>query len=618
MARGTAPPLNPTLLRDARATARMSQRDLARAVGTTRHQIIRYENGAERPEIGRLAALARACSVTVADLLDEDALPPGLAGLRIGAGLTMAAAATALSEHIDPSTGIATNRASLSGAEKGRLPLSWRPAPAGSHVRGVMAATYEVDIDAVRSAWQATFPDDPHRPPALREEAEQGRSEPGFINAAPNEAATETTPPSLAETATLVWGSNRPASQAWRIRPQEREATVHLELVSPHEREAFELDATRMYRVHQDERLIGFVWRDADSRLWRGASATDDGSLGLVPVISSRESRTRQSVVEILLDPTTTYIGDITPAPDHGQETQDTDQNPEAPGVAVLVSGGPQSAQVYMDGDHVGHLEHRYSWDQQDGWAYRVRLTDTERAHMSPGQQDAPDAVTNLTDIVVALTVLLEEAYGHPVPVTSLSGERTDLPIRGRDMERWELRKGRVSGREDIYVRSRCWGWLQRDETGFTAHTVEGIVSGSPAPTREDAAAALWAHLTAPLPPPLLGERARTRRRLRSHAKLTRPMCPYSPTELARVSVVEAPASKTGARLYQAVAPDGVVLGFLWRSGRGWSRCAPTPQGTMPGSLPVGASFPSRAEALESLLSRPGPLWGDPAEVIVH
>src|SRR5690625_3165635 len=87
-------------------------------------------------------------------------------------------------------------------------------------------------------------------------------------------------------------------------------------------------------------------------------------------------------------------------------------------------------------------------------------------------------------------------------------------------------------------------------------------------PTREDAAAALWAHLTSPLPPPSLGARARTRRRLRSHAKLARPMCPYSPTELARVSVVEAPASKTGARLYQAVAPDGVVLGFLWRSGK--------------------------------------------------
>src|SRR5699024_12635158 len=129
--------------------------------------------------------------------------------------------------------------------------------------------------------------------------------------------------------------------------------------------------------------------------------------------------------------------------------------------------------------------------------------------HMSPGQQDAPDAVTNLSETEAALPVLLEEAYGHPVPVTSLSGERTDLPIRARDMERWELRRGRVSGREDIYVRSRCWGWLQPVAPGgFTAHTVEGPVPGAPAPTREDAAAARWAHLTSPVPPAALRARA--------------------------------------------------------------------------------------------------------------
>src|SRR5699024_4003751 len=174
MARGTAPPLNPTLLRDARSATRMSQRDLARAVGTTRHQIIRYENGAERPEIARLAALARACSVTVADLLDEDALPPGLAGLRIGAGVTMAAARTPQGGHIHPGAGTAPARASLAGVEEGRLPRSWRLASAGYRVRGALAATYEVDIDAVRSAWQATSPDTPHRPPAPREEVDQG------------------------------------------------------------------------------------------------------------------------------------------------------------------------------------------------------------------------------------------------------------------------------------------------------------------------------------------------------------------------------------------------------------------------------------------------------------
>ena len=133
----------------------MSQRDLA-AVGTTRHQIIRYE-GAERPEIGRLTALARACSVTVADLLDEDALPQAWRGCVSGAGLTMAAAATALSEHIDPSTGIATNRASLSARRRAAARC-----PGGGPGRFPCARgdgrDLRVDIDAVRSCQRPRSP----------------------------------------------------------------------------------------------------------------------------------------------------------------------------------------------------------------------------------------------------------------------------------------------------------------------------------------------------------------------------------------------------------------------------------------------------------------------------
>lgn len=157
MPRGTAPPLDPDALRDARRDARLSQNGLARAVGTTRQQIIRYENGAERPEIGRLAALARACGVTVEDLVLDGSLPPGLAGLRVGAGLTMAAAATALRERTGPDTGIATNRANLSYAERGRMPLSWRPASAGARVCEAMAGAYEADLEQVRAAWTTTF-----------------------------------------------------------------------------------------------------------------------------------------------------------------------------------------------------------------------------------------------------------------------------------------------------------------------------------------------------------------------------------------------------------------------------------------------------------------------------
>lgn len=517
MARGQGLPLDPEALRSARQRAGMSQRQVAEALGTTRQQIIRYEQGAERPEVKRLAALARTIGVTVGDLVEEGSLPTGLAGLRIGAGLTLAAAAGAVRSRLPQGAGIACSRPVLAEAERGTLPPTWAPETSAGAVRTAFGTVYETGPEEVTAAWTHTFgpasleaPTEPentssrNHPPTTRD-TEQA----GFINGTPNEEISETTPSS--------------PDPAW------------------------------------------------------------------MPGLD-----------------------------DSPEATDDQEHNRESPGVMVLVSGGPQSAQVYMDGDYVGHLEHRHSWDQQGGWTYRVQLADTDRTHMNPNHQDAPDAATSLTDIAAALPVLLEEAHGHPVPITDLSGERTDLPIRGRDMERWELRRGRVSGREDIYVRSRCWGWLQRDEKGFTAHTTEGPVPGAPAPTREDAASALWAHLTAPLPPPSLGARARTKRRLRSHATLARPMCPYSPAELARVSVVEAPASKTGARLYQAVAPDGVVLGFLWRSGRGWSRCAPTPKGAMPDPLPVGASFPSRREALESLLAQPGPLWGDPAEVIVH
>ncbi|WP_017590801.1 helix-turn-helix transcriptional regulator [Nocardiopsis ganjiahuensis] len=222
MARGTAPPLDPEALRDARLAAGLSQAALARAAGTDRRQVIRYENGAERPEIGRLAALARACSVTVADLVDEEHLPPGLAGLRVSAGLTMAAAAAALGEHIDPATGIATNRASLSYAERGRMPLSWQPALNGLKVRLSMADVYDTDADTVREAWNGTFPDDPHRPGVSREGSDQSAS--GSLNATSNEAAPQPPPPPLAETAALVWGTDRPASQEWRIRARIREA----------------------------------------------------------------------------------------------------------------------------------------------------------------------------------------------------------------------------------------------------------------------------------------------------------------------------------------------------------------------------------------------------------
>lgn len=499
MARGAAPPLDPEALKDARLGAGLSQDALARAVGTDRRQIIRYENGEERPEIARLAALARACSVTVEELVVDGSLPRGLAGLRVGAGLTMAAAATALRERIDPDTGVAANRASLSHAERGQLPLSWRPASAGARVCEAMAGVYEADLDRVHAAWTTTFdvpapaglPEHPTgaekpavteaapqpAPPARRtsawrplsawlwerlvqvaaagpagadddwtggsrwqehlatRERPRGTTGRGYVDddtagrywlteagrahildhrddyaerypqVRQPRAVREMTATTLlrvedpeAYTARQVWGTTRPASQRWTIRArvrtlaggtipvvvhgiegyvpsvlrwhrddgtgsvrpprvdevvevtewtspwrsmpdaapdlpgvrpapqagavelpfdheadvddQQRETEVRLELMDREETDRLELDAARMYRLFRGDRLVGFVWRDADSGLWCGANATEDGSLGLIAVIPPREGRTRRGAVELLLDPRALYIGD--------------------------------------------------------------------------------------------------------------------------------------------------------------------------------------------------------------------------------------------------------------------------------------------------------------------
>lgn len=926
MARGAAPALNPEALRDSRLAAGLSQAALARAAGTDRRQIIRYENGSERPEIGRLSALARACSVTVADLVDDDALPPGLAGLRIGAGLTMAAAAAALAEHIDPATGIATNRASLSYAEKGRLPLSWRPAPAGSRVRGAMAATYEVDIDQVRTAWQATFPRAPRRPPAPHKGAgPQVGGGAGFINATSDEAVDEAitqTPPPVGEgrpspwrplsawlwerlaqvaaagpagaddewtggarwqehlatrerprgttgrgyvdddtagrywlteagrahiiahredyadlypqvrqpravremdantllrapdpdayTAHQVWGSARPASQRWTIRAKVRtlsggiiDAAAHgveghvpsvrwqrddrtggvraprvdevvevlewsspwrsmpeaapdlpgarrapevgsvelpfidqappwmrelpvcpyspaelaayrlktvgdglyevrvdhtaqgrvrrdgpsrwsfaaldpqtgqprsyvpviakrptrtraveallstpgplwsrpmptfdddwelpndeptqepasLELLSQQETDAFEVGACRMYRVLQSERLVGFVWRDADSLLWCGASANPDGSLGLVAVITPRDGRTRQSVVEHLLDPNAAYIRGESRPTNEGQEQADTDQ---IPGVAVLVSGNPDSARPYLrvevDGDTIGQLEDLHTWNRQRGWAFYPQLTVQEQRAMTRIELGGrpPAATTTETDIVAAVRELLPQVMEQTVRIDSLHGRHTGLVgLNLQHMEDWELHRGRVSGREDVYARGRCWGWLQPATGGRrTAHTTTGPVPGGPWADREDAVAALWAHLTAPLPPPRLGEQTRAKRRIRA-PRDARPLCPYSEVELARVRLIrDRPEDQHSP--YRAESPvDHRVLGYVWRKdARRWAYAAAT--GRTPEYSPALPTAPTRAAALEALLAQPGPLWADPDSAIIH
>ncbi|MBB6122221.1 helix-turn-helix domain-containing protein [Nocardiopsis algeriensis] len=622
MARGKGLPLDPGRLRAARTAAGLSQRQVAEMLGTTRQQLIRYESGAERPEVTRLAALAAAVGVGVGDLVDPGSLPAGLAGLRVQAGLTLAAAADAVRAQLPAGAGIACSRPVLAAAERGVLPPSWAPPPAAGMVQGALGVAYGAGGEQVAAAWSETF----GAAAATDQEAEGA----GSVNGTPAEGVSETTPP--AEVPVPPRSAELPVCP---YSPSE----LHAAHVKDH--------GNGVYQVRVDHTPQGWVRRDGPGRWSYAAHDPDTGRPRTwTPVLAS--SPTRARAVEALLSapgplwsapmpgleegaprPVTPPSGAVElPFGNDGQELTTPPQRPgPAPArvevvvrrFSAVVNGHVQVRyHVHVDGAWIGTIHHRADWDLQTGWVFQAHLSSAEQAQLTPAEQAAPDALSTQPDLADAVPELLAAHYGHQLEITSLWGERTDLPLRPRDMEQWELRRGRVSGREDIYVRSRCWGWLQpATGGGFTAHTVDGPVPHSLSPTREEAALALWTHLYAPLPPPNLGERAHTKRRLRPRAKKDRPLCPYTPAELARVHLVEDPASEKGARLYQATAHDGTVLGFVWRSGKTWRSCAPQ-RGRMPQPPPVVPAAPTRAAALERLLAQPGPLWADPADTIVH
>ena len=60
----------PQLLREARRQARLSQRELARAAGTSRSTVVAYETGSMSPTVRQLARLVRACGLQVATTLE--------------------------------------------------------------------------------------------------------------------------------------------------------------------------------------------------------------------------------------------------------------------------------------------------------------------------------------------------------------------------------------------------------------------------------------------------------------------------------------------------------------------------------------------------------------------
>jgi transcriptional regulator with XRE-family HTH domain len=109
-----SPGFSPERLRDARTQAGLSPAALARAAGTARSDIAKYEAGQASPQPPRLAAIALALGVPAGSLLELPPDGPGLAHLRAAAGLTQAVLAGR--------AGIGLKRYEL--AELGMRPLS--------------------------------------------------------------------------------------------------------------------------------------------------------------------------------------------------------------------------------------------------------------------------------------------------------------------------------------------------------------------------------------------------------------------------------------------------------------------------------------------------------------
>lgn len=713
MARGQAPPLLPDRLVAARRTAGLTQQALADRLGVSHRTIVQYEKGREKPEIQRLAALARALGARMADLVAPGSLPAGLAGLRLGAGLTLAAAADAVRAQLPVGAGmggIACSRPVLADAEKGVLPPTWAPPPAAGAVRNALGVAYKSDVDAVAAAWKTTFPaPDPdwdplpdtlwawlckaatapgattaelggpywlrhlvegpvkggrgpgrgflvRRPAASgdpREETwhltEAGRAhirdhhddyarlypdvpapdvppDPSGTSVGPaRQDEVKETPGLHPAIAVPVSETSSPASAHGDAElPFEDPAAVHLDLLTPEETHAAAMGAARMWRVRRGEAVMGFVWRTDDAhQKWAGARADADGRLGAIASLSPTLHRTRQSVVDHLLDPDAPYF-----TTSSAQEPPADGTGTEARTVAVLLQGDPEAEHPYLwvhvDGDLIGHLGKRQSWDLVEGWVFHSRPTEEERRTLSDAELGGrpPEARTTLTDPAAAARELLPQVLEEGVYIGSLHGHHTGPDgVHPERMDRWELYRGRVPGRYDVYTGSTCHGWLQHaPDAGHTAHTPTGPAPGGPWPTRGEAVAALWAHLNAPLPPPPLTDHVHAKRSPRKRFD-TRPMCPYTDRQLAAHQVVEAEGSEKGARVYEIrVAGDlvGTVRRLAYaKRDRSWEATANADP--HPGQVhPPRAVRGTREDAVLALLSRPGPLWADPTSETLH
>ncbi|MBA8957720.1 hypothetical protein ACFQU9_48270 [Actinomadura namibiensis] len=347
---------------------------------------------------------------------------------------------------------------------------------------------------------------------------------------------------------------------------------------------------------------------------------------------------------------TTTATTTATAASERRDENSDRDENRDrapvsspVPAAGAAVPQGVERAEGAVNAEDMAglavvgevvltHLTHdvhlvvadgrRVGWiNRPDDWAGDQtgdRAGDGWQVHDAAGRVVATTTDLDLWAVVRAAAAALGVTTG---PDTTYDvGELRDH--RGRALEvapatlaRWSLMRGRVPGRTDVLVRGRCVGWLQRDRSRHVACTLDGPVPGS-ARRREEAVMALFAALWAPAPLPELPPEALTARRVQARPKNDKPLCPYTEGQLA-AAVADPPRCEGGG--YLVVVRDrwdperrdelGVVLKTKGR------RMVWTAYNTK--DRPV-AGGKTRTQAISQMLAVPGPLFGDPAETVVH
>ncbi|MEV4013120.1 hypothetical protein AB0J35_21685 [Nonomuraea angiospora] len=286
-------------------------------------------------------------------------------------------------------------------------------------------------------------------------------------------------------------------------------------------------------------------------------------------------------------------------------------EHPAAPASELyLASLDRENCLLLVDGARVGWLR-----AAPDGWQVHDaggRLVTTLPADDAHGH-----------GVVVGMDLTRRAAAALGVGGAERAGVTTG-PLtddRGRSMDTspaalasWSLLKGRVPGRVDVIVRSRCVGWLQRDSRGRdVACMLDGAVPGSASTNRVQAVTALLAALVSPAPLPELGPEARTPRRPRARSPRERPISPFTPAQLATAALADnLPRLPDGSyRVHIHDGYDDTELGRVYRSGRHW-------QALNPDGRTVVHRAATRTEAVDRLLATPGPLFGDPADTILH